>query len=293
MDIVKFCITELKSGVRWALNTFGVTRTAYYYKSKSNPVNDHLKQRISEIACKHITYGYKLIHQRLMQEDKISWNHKRIYRLYKELGLSQNKKSRVIKERHETKPLIQPLVPNLHWSMDFMHDRFGPGRKLRLLNVIDNFNREALLIHPAGSFTSNRVIQQLHQLIEWRGKPESIRVDNGPEFIAERLKSFCKYQHIELDFITPGKPTENALIERFNKTVRQEVLNINYFPTLIDAKKILEQWQYDYNNNRPHSGINNMTPTDFLLKYGKLHNPLLQAEFPTFQQEHNNYTFFY
>ena len=96
-----------------------------------------------------------------------------------------------------------------------------------------------------------------------------------------------------MDFITPGKPTENALIERFNKTVRQEVLNINYFPTLIDAKKIIEQWQYDYNNNRPHSGINNMTPTDFLLKYGKLHNPLLQAEFPTFQQEHNNYIFFY
>ena len=152
MNIVKFCIAELKSGVRWALKTFGVTRTAYFYKSKSNPVNDHLKQRISEIAGKHITYGYKLIHQRLMQEDKIIWNHKHIYRLYKELGLSQNKKSRVIKERHETKPLIQPLVPNLHWSMDFMHDRFGPGRKLRLLNVIDNFNREALLMHPVGIF---------------------------------------------------------------------------------------------------------------------------------------------
>jgi putative transposase len=148
-------------------------------------------------------------------------------------------------------------------------------------------------MHPAGSFTSNPVIQQLHQLIEWGGKPESIRVDNGPEFIAERLKSFCKYYHIELDFITPGKTTENALIGRFNKTERQGVLNIKYYPTLIDAKKILEQWQYDDNNNRLNSRINNMISTIyFTVKFGKLYNSLLQAEFITFQQRHNNYTFF-
>ena len=184
-------------------------------------------------------------------------------------------------------PLVRPIYPNVTWSMDFMHDSLENGKRIRTLNIIDDFNREILNITIDTSLPSAKVISQLAQLIEWRGKPEKIRVDNGPEFIAEKMKDYCNKNHIELGFIQAGKPTQNSLIERFNRTFRTEFLNVYIFENVKQMRNYAEIWMWMYNNERPHSALQYLTPRDFLLKYGKL----AQAEaneFPTFQQNFNN-----
>jgi putative transposase len=183
--------------------------------------------------------------------------------------------------------LLQPLVPNLHWSMDFMMDNLRDGKKFRTLNVIDDFNREALAIVPSKSITAKRVVMELEQLIDWRGKPEKIRVDNGPEFIAEVLKAWTEKKNIELKFIEPGKPAQNGYIERFNRTFRDEILSMHLFESLDHVQQKANQWICKYNNKRPHRSLNRMTPRAFLLKYGKLNEQELR-EFPTFQQDNNS-----
>ncbi len=177
-------------------------------------------------------------------------------------------------------PLLQPIFPNVTWSMDFMHDGLMQGRKFRSFNVIDDYNREALNLTIDTSISSRRVIRELDKLIAWRGKPDNLRVDNGPEFIAARLAEWCEKKGIVLKFIQKGKPTQNAYVERFNRTFRQEVLDNYAFESLSQARKLSSAWMWMYNNERPHSSLKYMTPRQFLLKYGKL-----SIEFPTFQQD--------
>ena len=184
-------------------------------------------------------------------------------------------------------PLVRPIYPNVTWSMDFMHDNLENGKSVRTLNIIDDFNREILNITIDSSLPSSKVIFQLEQLIEWRGKPEKIRVDNGPEFIAQKMKRYCREKNIELGFIQPRKPTQNSLIERFNRTFRTEFLSVYLFENLKQMRNHAELWMWMYNNERPHSALQYLTPRDFLLKYGKLSQPN-PAEFPTFQQNFNS-----
>jgi putative transposase len=167
--------------------------------------------------------------------------------------------------------------------MDFMHDTLENGKKVRSLNVMDDFNREVLQLSIDTSLPSAKVIARLEELTEWRGKPEKIRVDNGPEFIAEKLKSWCAFQGIELHFIQPGKPTQNSLIERFNRTFRTDFLDVYLFENLVQMRNYAEIWMWKYNNERPHSALQYLTPRDFLLKYGKI-SDINPADFPTFQQ---------
>lgn len=171
---------------------------------------------------------------------------------------------------------------------DFMRASLLQYQPFRAFNVIDDFNREALNITIAKSITSKRVILELEQLIQWRGKPKSIRVDNGPEFISQSLRDWCEdpKRQIELTFIQPGKPSQNGYIERFNRTYREDVLDRWLFEKLADAQAESNRWIWIYNNERPHSSLNNIPPREFLLKYGKLHLPADQShEFATFQQD--------
>ena len=184
-------------------------------------------------------------------------------------------------------PLLRPIYPNITWIMDFMHDTLECGKNVRSLNIIDDFNREILNITIDNSLPSARVILQLEQLIDWRGKPEIIRVDNGPEFIAEKLKDWCSRNEITLHYIQPGKPTQNSLIERFNRTFRTEFLDVYLFENIKQMRNYSEIWVWMYNNERPHKSLQYLTPRDFLLKYGKL-NQNSANEFPTFQQNFNN-----
>ena len=190
-------------------------------------------------------------------------------------------------------PLLQPLMPNATWSMDFMHDSLQFGKTFRSFNVIDDFNREALNITIDTSLNSRRVIRELDQLIDWRGKPERIRVDNGPEFIASALAQWAKSNGVVLQFIKKGKPQQNGYIERFNRSFRTEILDAFSFDNLKQAKLLAHAWMWSYNNERPHSSLNYHTPVQFMLKYGKLHQPNIPCEFATWQhlQQPKKYNF--
>lgn len=222
-----------------------------------------------------------------LRKMQFSWNHKRVYRIYTQMRLNlRNKRKKRLPARVK-EPLLRPIYPNVTWSIDFMHDTLGNGKTLRALNIIDDFNREILSISIDTSMPSRRVVHELEKVIDWRGKPDKIRVDNGPEFIAQLLKDWCNDNAIELAHIQPGKPTQNSLIERFNRTFRQEVLDCFMFDSLKEIRMFAQAWMWMYNNERPHSALNHLTPNEFLLKYGKLKvkDP---REFPTFQQDKNN-----
>ena len=167
-----------------------------------------------------------------------------------------------------------------------MHDVLNNGGKFRTFNVIDDFNREGLNITFGTSITSLRVIRELDKLIDWRGKPSHIRVDNGPEFIAQAMEQWAESKDIVLKFIPKGKPQKNGYVERFNRSFREEVLDSYLFENIRQGQLLANAWLWIYNNERPHSSLNYYTPVTFLLKYGKLHSPMGQnKEFPTFQQD--------
>lgn len=185
-------------------------------------------------------------------------------------------------------PIEKVFLPNQSWSIDFMQDRLLNGRKFRTFNVIDDFNREALAIEVDISLPAKRIIRILEQIIEMRGKPRRIRMDNGPEFIAVIFEMWCKEHQIELLYIQPGRPMQNALIERFNGSYRREILDAYLFEDLWQVKQLTDEFIDEYNNRRPHQSLNNMTPKEFLLKCGQLATLNAPADLTTVQQDINN-----
>ena len=188
------------------------------------------------------------------------WNHKRVYRIYRELELNLRLKPRKRLKREKPEELAVPEAPNAVWSMDFMADRLGDGRAFRLLNVLDDFNREGLGIEVDFSLPAERVIRTLNQIIEWRGAPKAIRVDNGPEYISGRLMEWAEDKGITLTYIQPGKPQQNAYVERYNRTVRHEWLDLYIFEAIEEVQNIATEWLWTYNNERPNMGIGGITP---------------------------------
>ena len=246
-----------------------------------------IANKLIEIADLNKRWGFWIMHHYFLNLG-YRWNHKRVYRIYTELRLNLRRKYKQRVPSRIKEPLLQPLYPNLTWSMDFMEDRMYHGVKFRTFNIIDDFNRECLNITLDTSINSKRVIRQLEELIAWRGKPLFLRVDNGPEFIAAALEEWCEKNHITLKFIQKGKPSRNGYIERFNRTYREEVLDSFSFESLTKARLYTQAWMWMYNNERPHASLLYNTPVNFLLKYGKLHLPTKsQREFPTFQQDIN------
>ena len=188
------------------------------------------------------------------------WNHKRVYRGYRELELNLRIKPRKRLTREKPQPLHVPQAINMVWSMDFMHDQLEDGRSIRLLNVIDDFNREALAIEIDFSLPSERVIRVLDQVIAWRGKPQAIRSDNGPEYISLKIQEWAKRRGIKLQYTQPGNPQQNAYIERFNRTLRYEWLSPYSWATLDDVQTYATQWMWKYNHARPHMALGGITP---------------------------------
>jgi putative transposase len=170
--------------------------------------------------------------------------------------------------------LIVPDAINQGWSMDFMTDSLVDGRRFRLLNIIDDYNRESLAIEIDTSLPARRVIRVLECLIAYRGKPCNIRVDNGPEFISEKLQQWCTENRITLLYIQPGKPMQNGFIERNNGSLRRELLDAYLFYSLSEVRLMCEEWRKDYNYERPHDALNNLTPIEYLLSY---ENPVLKT----------------
>ena len=265
--------------VRQACILLNISSSVFYYQPK--PKDDaEIIEALNSLAEHHSRWGFWMMYHHLRNEGN-SWNHKKVYRIYLSLNMNLRRKHKKRLPSRIKEPLVLPIGPNITWSMDFMHDTLVNGRKFRTLNIIDDFNREALQIAIDTSLNSQRVIRELEQLISWRGKPDRIRVDNGPEFISARLEEWCNEsdKKIDLQFIQKGKPSQNGYIERFNRSYRNEVLSAYLFDSLEEVKEITHNWMWEYNNIRPHDSLMNLPPTKFLLKYGKL------SKFPTFQQD--------
>jgi len=267
--------------VRQACILLHISSSVFYYHPKPKDDNEIINA-LDSLAGKHSRWGFWMMYHYLRNEGKC-WNHKKVYRVYLSLNMNLKRKHKKRVPSRIKEPLVLPIGPNITWSMDFMHDTLINGRKFRTLNIIDDFSREVLQIAIDTSLNSRRVIRELEQLIEWRGTPDRIRVDNGPEFISARLDEWCQHpdRKIDLQFIQKGKPSQNGYIERFNRSYRNEVLSAYLFESLEQVKVITYQWMWEYNNIRPHDSLMNLPPTKFLLKYGKL------LEFPTFQQDIN------
>lgn len=202
------------------------------------------------------------------------WNHKRVHRIYKALGLPMRRKA---KKRLPARTKVQLIVPselNHTWSIDFVQDRLENGRKVRCFNVIDDANREILHVEIDYSLKSRRVIWVLNHLMKRKSKPKRIRMDNGPEFIANITQQWSKLHEIDFIYIQPGKPTQNAFIERFNGSYRRGVLNANIFENIEQLIMKTEEWTYDYNNHRPHDSLKRLPPILYAKKYLQGSTPL-------------------
>ena len=246
--------------IRLACELFQVSETCYRYSAKRNAENEEIADWLLRLTDNHRSWGFGLCYLYLRNVKGFTWNHKRVYRIYRELGLNLRIKprKRLVRERPEA--LVVPTAINHTWSMDFMHDQLADGRGIRLLNVIDDFNREALGIEIDFSLPAERVIRALEQIIEWRGKPVAIRCDNGPENISGALQRWAAQRQIRMAYIQPGKPQQNAYVERFNRTVRYEWLSQYYWSGLEEVQLFATQWMYDYNHDRPNMALGGFTP---------------------------------
>jgi putative transposase len=199
----------------------------------------------------------------LLRREGWSVNRKRTYRLYREAGLAVRRRKRKRIGLFERKPLPKPLAVNRSWSMDFVSDGLCDGRRLRCLAIVDDFSRECLVLEVDTSITGKRVVAVLERLADLRGLPLSITVDHGPEFEGQVLDAWAYQAGVRLSFIRPGKPVENAYIESFNGRFRDECLNEHWFLTMAHARRAIEAWRIEYNTERPHSSLGNLTPEEY------------------------------
>lgn len=236
----------------------GVSRCLIAYLAKQSALNQKVVLRLRELAAKHSRYGVWVFH-RMLRREGFEINHKRTERLYRmeKLGLRQKKR----KKFKSTKvfPVAVISKPNEKWSMDFIHDSLWNGRNFRTLSVLDIFPRENLRLEVDTSMGGHRVTRVLDEICSVRGFPESIGIDNGPEFRSRQLYQWSIKNNVRLDFSRPGKPTDNAFVESFHGKFRNNCLNENYFQSLKEARTIIENWRIDYNTSRPHRSLNGST----------------------------------
>jgi putative transposase len=253
-------VAERKVSIRIACRAMRISERCYRYKAKLSSENEVVADWLLRLTTAHRRWGFGLCFQYLRNVKGFCWNHKRVYRIYRELELNLRIKPRKRIQRDKPDALDVPVAPNITWSMDFMSDNLTDGRSFRTFNVIDDFNREGLAIDVDFSLPSARVIRSLEQIIEQRGKPKMIRCDNGPEYISAEMEDWADHMEIDLAYIQPGKPTQNAYVERFNRTVRHEWLELVNFESIQQAQLLATQWLWTYNNERPNSAIGGIPP---------------------------------
>lgn len=258
-------ISQYPVSQRQACQCLCIARTTVQYVRRPKP-DEEVTGQLQVLVNKHPSIGFWKCYHRLRRQG-FMWNHKKVYRIYSNMRLNIRRRYKKRLPARVKQALFTPDTINQVWSVDFMSDSLWDGRKFRLLNIVDDYNREVLSVETDTSLPAARLIRVLEQLKECRGLPEMVRVDNGPEFISHRLDAWCKENKVKLVFIQPGRPQQNAYVERCNGSIRKELLNAYVFKTLSEVRERAEEWMFDYNNHRPHEALNNRAPVDLLEEY--------------------------
>lgn len=245
---------------RRACRLLVLARSTSRYGSISRP-SDGAEAALLALAAKHPGVGYRQLYKRLR---RAGWkiNHKRVHRIYREMKLQQRRRKRRVRIEGSG-PVVRAMRTNEIWAMDFMADRLTRGQAYRLLTMLDCFNRECLRIDVNSSMSSVRVARIVSEIAAKRGLPEMLLVDNGPEFRGKALKDWAERNGVKIHYIDPGRPTQNGTIESFNSIVRSECLELRSVDSIGEARKIVEDWREDYNNDRPHGSLGDATPVEF------------------------------
>jgi putative transposase len=247
---------------RHACRLLGLARSTHRYRARTNEWDARLRERLKELAAKRMRFGYRRLTALLVREG-ITVNHKRVYRLYRAEGLAMRIRQRRRIRWTGAVSSAAAIRANQRWSIDFVSDCVSTGRVIRMLTVVDDCTRECPAIEVDTSLGGLRVRRVLDRIASDRGLPEAIVLDNGPEFRGRALAAWSEERGVRLEFIQPGKPAQNAFAESFNGRLRDECLNANWFTSLSDARRKIEDWRQDYNQQRPHSSLNYLPPAEF------------------------------
>lgn len=259
-EMARFAVEHGRTHIRHACQTFGLSETCYRYEAKASAENPRIADWLVRLTTTFKDWGFGLCFLHLRNVKGFGWNHKRVYRIYRELELNLRIKPKKRLVRACPQPLAVPDTLNDTWSMDFMHDQLSDGRSFRLFNVIDDYNREGLGIEVDLSLPVVRVIRALEQIIEWRGQPKTLRCDNGPEYISGALLAWANKRGIRIQYTQPGNPQQNAYIERYNRTVRYAWLAQSLFATIEQVQEAATRWLWTYNHERPNMALGGITP---------------------------------
>ena len=274
-QVTEVLVGEHQLPVRRACQIVNLSRAAYYRP----PVSAHRRDAaviaaLTDVVARYPRWGFWKCYDRLRLKGA-AWNHKRVHRVYCALRLNLPRRTTRRIPRRVRRPLVAPPVLNQTWALDFMADALYDRRRFRALTIIDEGNREGLAIDVGRSIPARRVTRVLDELIALHGRPTTLRMDNGPELTAQALVDWADERRIDLHYIQPGKPDQNAFIERFNRSYRTEVLNAHLFESLAEVRKLTEDWLVVYNQERPHDSLGRVPPLTFLPRL----NPPVQSPF--------------
>jgi len=255
-EMAKKVVAEQGVSISLVCQIFGISETYYRYQAKCSGDNALIADWLLRLTTTNRTLGFGLCYLYLRNVKGFPYNHKRIYRIYRELELNLRIKPKRRLKREKPEELVVPRQINHTWSIDFMHDSLADGRSFRTFNVLDDYNREGLGIEVDCSLPALRGIRSLERILEWR----VIRCDNGPELISGLLMNWAQKHRIKIQYIQPGKPQQNAYVERFNRTVRHEWLDQHLFESIAHAQDTATQWLWRYNNERPNMALGGITP---------------------------------
>ena len=264
---MQYLIAEHRLSIKRSCSYLSLSRAAFYRNISSAAVRDSdLVTALNALIERHSRWGFWKCFRALRRQGH-PWNHKRVYRVYCQLHLNQKRRAKKRLPKRVKQPLWVPQHPNQVWSADFVSDALYAGKRFRTFNVIDDFNRECLAVEIDTSITGKRLIRVFERLRYERGLPDVLRTDNGPEFLSGDFVAWAEAAGMMIHYIQPGEPNQNAYIERFNRTYREEVLSLYLFSSLTEVRETTHWWMIDYNENRPHDSLENMTPAECMENY--------------------------
>ena len=259
-EMAQQIVADRGISVRVACAAFGISQSCYRYQPILSNENEEIADKLVQLTTAHTDWGFGLCFAYLRNVEGHEWNHKRVYRIYREQELNLRIKPRRRLQRAKPEPLAEPVRSDQVWSIDFMQDHLTDGRSYRVFNVLDDYRREGLAMEADFSLPSLRVIRILENILEWRSVPAVIRCDNGPEFTSQAFTTWARRKNIKIEYIQPGKPQQNAYVERHNRTVRYGWINKYRFETIQQVQEQATKWLWFYNNIRPHKANGGYPP---------------------------------